>query len=507
MLLKSKVSKSDVCLLFEGSYPFVEGGVSTWAHDLIRSQPHLTFSIVNIIAPKAPREQKYAFPKNVVDFQVIELQYLPKEKSFLQHLFFKTEGLSKTLQTTLPKLLKDASLKDFETLVRTFKEAEAPLDTHTLLETPEAWALLTKMYEDAMPTANFLDYFWSWRTLVGSLYSILRAPLPKADCYHAVCTGYAGLLLAKASLQEKKPCLLTEHGIYTNERHIEVVLADWLKGHEAQNLQVGRHALDLNIKDFWLNAFTTFAKLTYEASRTIITLYEENQDLQRRDGAPQEKLQIIPNGVDIEKFSAIEHLPRESPTIALLGRVVPIKDIKSYIRACKIMCETLPNLKALVIGPMDEDPLYYEECLDLVHHEGLEDHITFTGKVDIKAYLGHIDVLVLTSLSESQPLVILEAGAAGIPTVATDVGSCRELIEGRPKEQQTATEGNGGTICSLACPPEIAQATLKLLTDKTHYTQCSNIIKKRVQTHYTNTLTWAQYRDLYESILHKTHAA
>ena len=59
----------------------------------------------------------------------------------------------------------------------------------------------------------------------------------------------------------------------------------------------------------------------------------------------------------------------------------------------------------------------------------------FTGAVNIVEYLGRIHVVVLTSLSESQPLTILEAGAAGIPFVATNVGSCREVIEGRSDEQ------------------------------------------------------------------------
>src|SRR3546814_16701817 len=68
---------------------------------------------------------------------------------------------------------------------------------------------------------------------------------------------------------------------------------------------------------------------------------------------------------------------------------------------------------------------------DLVAELGIGNAVQFAGRVDVAQWLPRIDLIVLTSLSEAQPLVILEGGACGVPVVAPDVGSCREMIEGR----------------------------------------------------------------------------
>ena len=81
------------------------------------------------------------------------------------------------------------------------------------------------------------------------------------------------------------------------------------------------------------------------------------------------------------------------------------------------------------MGPADEDVKYAQECYDLVESLGTKD-IEFTGRVNVKDYLGKMDFTLLTSISEGQPLTILESYAAHKPVIATDVGNCRELIYG-----------------------------------------------------------------------------
>ena len=93
---------------------------------------------------------------------------------------------------------------------------------------------------------------------------------------------------------------------------------------------------------------------------------------------------------------------------------MPIKDVKTFLRAAARLRDSIPEARALILGPLDEDPGYYGQCRTLVEHLGLGETVTFTGRVNLDDYLPEIDVVVLTSLSEAQPLVILEAGAAGI---------------------------------------------------------------------------------------------
>ncbi|HIJ84062.1 MAG TPA: GT4 family glycosyltransferase PelF, partial [Magnetococcales bacterium] len=131
----------------------------------------------------------------------------------------------------------------------------------------------------------------------------------------------------------------------------------------------------------------------------------------------------------------------------------------------------------------------------LIEHFHLEDMVTFTGRVNLKEYMGKIDINVLTSISEGQPLVILEAGAAGIPTVATDVGGCREMILGHPDENPHL--GPAGAITRVSNPRETAGALIHLLSDQEWYDRCANAIRERVKAYYAIDDMKRRYRDLY----------
>lgn len=488
---------ADVCLILEGSYPYVTGGVSTWTHDLLLSQPQLTFHLVCIIAPDSKAELKYELPLNVLGVTNIELQKLPQGVGRLSRA--KTKKLFETLELPLLTLQHRASLRGLRTIIDALKEPGVALGSAMLLDSEAAWNMLVRMYLETMSESSFLNYFWTWRGTLACLYSVLLAELPPARLYHTLCTGYAGLFLARAHLESGMPGLITEHGIYTNERRIEITAAAWLDDDRGVNLNLRKPRYERDLKDYWIDSFGGFSKLAYEAVAKIVTLYGGNQELQLLDGADQAKMMIVPNGIDYPRFSALVRNKQQRPTIALIGRVVPIKDVKTYIRACGMVRERLPNLDAYIIGPTEEDPNYYQECVSLVQHLGLQNTITFTGKVAIIDYLPIIDVIVLTSISEAQPLVILEAGAVGIPTVATDVGACREILFGRSDEVPPI--GQGGDVVSLSNPEQTAQAILRFLTDPSYYDQCSHVIKERVARYYQATDQAKAYHDIYESLL------
>ena len=148
----------------------------------------------------------------------------------------------------------------------------------------------------------------------------------------------------------------------------------------------------------------------------ITTQYRANQSFQRADGAPNDKLRIIPNGIDVAKFAAIprDNAPRP-PTVVMIGRIVPIKDIRTFIIAVGLLKDLVPNVLAVLIGPEDEDPDYAASCRQLVQQLGVELAIEFLGRVpDVLKYLALSDVLALSSISEAQPIAILEAAAIGL---------------------------------------------------------------------------------------------
>ncbi len=479
----------DVCLILEGTYPYVSGGVSKWTDDLLHAQHELTFHLVCLMPPNAELLRQYDVPSNVKGITNIGVGALPRGAKRLRGIGEFLTGLQPFLQSMQMK----GGLEDLSAILRLlgpFRGAGQRL----LLDSPEAWELLLRMYREACPDCSFLHYFWTWRAILGALYSVLLAPMPDARVYHAACTGYAGLFAARARIETGRPALLTEHGIYTNERRIEIAMADWLHQNADRSLRLEKASRDL--KDLWVNAFTAYSRVCYDAASRIVTLYSGNQQLQIEDGADPSRLEVIPNGVDYDHLSqAGAKRTEHPPTVALIGRVVPIKDIKTFIRAAAILRETIPDVRALVLGPVDEDPEYVAQCEALIDHLGIRSSFSLAGRVSVADHLGEIDVAVLTSISEAQPLVILEAGSAGIPAIATNVGACREII--CAERTGVGPLGAGGEIVPLSNPTATAEAMIRLLRDRSYRERASRAMRERVRLFYNKPALDKAYRELY----------
>ena len=360
---------ADVCLILEGTYPYITGGVSGWTHDLLLAQSDLKFHLMTLLPPNAKLERKYTVPENVISVSDITIQGLPPGDSNFKDL----SNVLGRLKASLLRLQARGGLGALAEVIQVIAPHRKELGRNSLLDSRAAWDMLIDMYRETLPRSSFLDFFWSWRALLGGIYSMLLAEIPDADVYHAVSTGYAGLMAARCRLEKKRPVLLTEHGIYTNERRIEMAMANWLYERPSESFQVER--VDRTLKDLWVDTFLAYSHMCYEASSEIITLYEGNQQYQLQDGAPREKLKIVPNGIDLDRFSDVESDEKGPPTIALIGRVVPIKDVKSFIRACGILRRRIPDLDAMILGPTDEDKSYFQECQLLVSHLGLDEAV------------------------------------------------------------------------------------------------------------------------------------
>lgn len=111
--------------------------------------------------------------------------------------------------------------------------------------------------------------------------------------------------------------------------------------------------------------------------------------------------------------------------------------------------------------------------------------------------MAKIDLLVLTSLSEAQPLVILEGGACGIPVVAPDVGSCREMIEGRGG----ADAGHGGIVTPLVNPAATAAGILAIAGDPAMRRDMGETMRERVRRDYDHDTIIGAYAALYGSLM------
>jgi polysaccharide biosynthesis protein PelF len=115
----------------------------------------------------------------------------------------------------------------------------------------------------------------------------------------------------------------------------------------------------------------------------------------------------------------------------------------------------------------------------------------------VKEWFGKIDVLALTSISEAQPLALLEAGCAGLPAVTTDVGSCREILEGLPAD---GVPGRCGFVVPSCDPDAVADALAEILLNPAMRASMSDVFRKRVVSYYGKPRIDRAYRELYDSL-------
>jgi glycosyltransferase involved in cell wall biosynthesis len=324
----------------------------------------------------------------------------------------------------------------------------------------------------------------------------LAAKAIPARMYHTVSTGYAGFLGGLLHNHSGRPLLLSEHGIYTKERRIDLLNSDWIRDN--------RNALQRDptevsyYRDLWIGFFETVGRFCYDAAYQIVSLYGDIQQHQIDDGASPAKIRVIPNGIDLARFVPLrEKRPTNPPKIlALLGRVVPIKDIKTFIRSIRILALDLPDLEGWIVGPQDEDPEYAAECRALAESLEIGDRIKFTGFMNPVELFPRIGLLVLSSISEGLPLVALEGFAAGVPLVATNVGACRQLVEGLGEQDRSL--GLAGGIVPINSPQIMAEMCHRLLTDNELWKRAQRAAIARVETYYNQQQMIASYRELYQ---------
>ncbi|BBF92941.1 GT4 family glycosyltransferase PelF [Blastochloris tepida] len=482
---------ADVCLLIEGGYPYLLGGVASWTDAYIRTSPQLKFHVVSIMVSSQPRVPRFKLPENVTGVTDVLLDKCRPGTAPSPWDWRRVAELSQAAEETLAT--GDATA--FASLVDGLKETG--YGQEALLDSRPAWRAFEAAYERFLPGGSFLGFFWSWRFLLQALLSISTAPVANARVFHALGTGFAGLMGSYAKVASGRPLVITEHGIYTNERRIDMATADWLFDSGKGGFDAATQAPEL--RRVWLQAYNSLSRLAYANADIITSQYKANQHIQRQDGAPEEKLRIIPNGIDVERLAAMARDTKaRRPTVLMIGRIVPIKDTRTFLMAVAQLKAMVPDVVAVVIGPEEEDPAYASECRQLVTQLDIEANVRFLGRVpDVFEYLLAADVIVLTSISEAQPIVILEAGAIGVPVVSTDVGSCREVIEGFDEDP---VKGAGGIVVDPCDPTATAKALATILRDAEMRQSMGDVMRRRMSCYYHRNRVRGLYEGLYDEL-------
>jgi len=550
--------EADVTLLLEGTYPFVSGGVSSWVHQIIRGLPETRFALVFIGGSRDKTDKlRYELPSNVVHLEEHYLSDVPQDQRVvsrrgdeafhraartLHDLFAATanqasapsvgagaapgamirprvvprvsgfletgssfDGLARSAGAAHPHgdTTGGVSLADVLTPVVSAMSKNPHACERDFLFSERSWEMICERYETSARERSFLEYFWCVRSMHTPLFIMARAAenIPRSRVFHVISTGFAGFLGMLLNRARNVPLILTEHGIYTKERRIELLQASWIKDDDLPSEALSSIG---HFRQMWIRFFEALGTMTYAAADPIISLYEGNRARQIQDGAASARTRVLANGIDIARFAPLRaHRAQGVPRVlGLIGRVVPIKDIKTFIRTMSVVSAELPGTEGWIVGPEEEDPNYAAECHDLVKSLGLTGVVRFLGFQKVEDILPKLGLNVLTSISEAQPLVVLEAFAAGVPCVSSDVGCCRELIEGVTEPDRAL--GAAGRVVKIADPEATGKAAVALLKDEQAWHAAQQAGIARVERFYTQARMLDHYRSVYDAALART---
>jgi glycosyltransferase involved in cell wall biosynthesis len=485
-------------LLLEGTYPYVRGGVSGWVHQLIQGLPDISFGLVFLGATRGHYgEAQYSLPDNV-SFKACYYIMEPwvwgraKPRQGNPRHFLDNERLHEFFRNPDSEIHPDIFRQVSLALVQ-----KGGLSAEDFYYSRLSWDRICGAYQQSSGQCSFVDYFWTVRNMHGTIFKLAKIArkLPRARVFHSISTGYAGLLGTLMHNLTGRPLILTEHGIYTKERKIDLQ-ASYIASETNVFANVSETGMSYP-HSLWIRFFEGLSRLIYASADPIISLYERNRARQVADGADRARTRVIPNGIDPDRFLPVRAARRDPIplVLGLVGRIVPIKDVKTFIRAMRSVCTRLPTAEGWLVGPEEEDPDYVRECKDLVTSLGLEGRVKFLGFQNIEAILPQLGLMVLTSISEAFPLVLLEAYASGVPVLTTDVGACRELIEGKDPEDRAL--GVAGAVVPMADPEAVAAHAVALLTDEERWRSAQAAGIRRVERYYRQSTVIARYRELY----------
>lgn len=464
-----------ICLILEGCYPYVNGGVSTWMHQYITEMSEHEF-VLWIIGAKAEDKDHFVYklPPNVTEVKQIFLDdaLKVKESGMFPHRFSEAENEAH-------RRLIISDRPDWELLFDLYQVRK--INPVTYLKSENFLKIFTEICQEKYPYTAFSDAFHSIRSRLLPVLYFLGSDIPDADCYHAICTGYGGLLASMGAYINHKPLLLTEHGIYTREREEEIIRAKWVAN---------------AFKPQWISFFYMLSDLIYQRAFRVTSLFPRAMTTQIEMGCQPEKCRVIGNGISYEKLCDIPL--KEDNGLVDIGAVVrlaPIKDIKTMIYAFFELCSRRDDVRLHIMGGVDDEE-YADECYALVKQLNLEDKIIFTGRVNIIEYFEKLDFTLLTSISEGQPLSVLESFAARRPCVCTDVGCCRELLDGTEED----SFGKAGYYVPPMQREKLADAMELLCESKKLRLQMGEAGQKRAYTFYRYPIMITKYRDLYKEV-------
>lgn len=445
--------KLKVMLTTEGTYPFHQGGVSTWCDQLVQELEDVEYVVYSVVMDPFVT-QKFELPEST---SLVKMPLWgteepsehfdePFSQSFLAKKRTTSANIEKHFIPLFEVLIKEIIHRDNkpETL------AKILLDLHLYFQyyeykisfkSEEAWEVYKRIVLDyvsdkdsglSRPDVYSLIQSLGW---IYRFLNILNTPIPDVDVTHSSAAGFCGIPCVLSKLKNRTPYMLTEHGVYIREQYISLSKRDYSSF----------------LNTFLMRLVHAVTRLNYTFADQVSPVCEYNTRWERELGVAEEKIKVIYNGVNQDVFLNGAEKKSTRPTVVTVARIDPIKDIEMLIKASAKVREQIPDVQFLVYGSITVQA-YYEQCLKLRKELDLEETVIFVGHTsDIASAYKSGDLVALTSISEAFPYSVVEAMMSKKAVISTDVGGIKEAL------------GDCGELVPARDDEKLAKGIIKLL--------------------------------------------
>lgn len=476
-------------LVSEGSYPFHPGGVSMWCHQLIEGMPEHSFTVVALTVD-GTESSTWAPPGNLAQVVNIPLwgprprrgdrrRKPPASFAETHYMFLRALiGWQEQPAGNAP----DATDDFFFALRDMFEYAQAG-DLGAALACDEALDRLQRVWHDPgikahHDTSGRLGPLTLHDAIVATdriehMLRPLSHPPVMTDVCHLAMNGISALIGMTSKWSYGTPMVMSEHGVYLRERY----------------LSLANEPVSHAVKVIMMRFFRALASAAYRNADVLTPHSSYNRRWQLYNGADPARIQTMYNGINPVDFPIAQGEP-DHPTIVFVGRIDPLKDLHTLIRAFAIVRAQLPDARLRMFGPVTaENEGYHSSCVRLVEELGLSDAAVFEGRIprQVDAYqAGHL--VALTSVSEGFPYTVVESMSTGRPQVCTNVGGVSEAV------------GDAGFVVPPRDPAAVAEACLRLLGDAELRSRLGRLARQRVLDKFTLDQWTSAYLDIYHEL-------
>jgi glycosyltransferase involved in cell wall biosynthesis len=475
-----------IALVSEGTYPYAMGGVSIWCEQLIRGIPDYRWEVVALTVD-GTEKPVFASPANLDRVRSIPLWAGPAGRTgpgrtrpgaafresyevFLRALITPLEATGSEQAAVSRSLFLLALRGLYEYAAAGGDLSAALLSNDAVGMTLDAWRELRVEETGPAPTvADAIEAAW----LIEHMLRPLSAPVIEADVVHCSMNGLSTLPAMTAKWRHGTPLVMSEHGIYLRERYIAYLHED------------ASHA----VRVLALSFFRSLAGAAYLITDVLAPHSAYNRRWQLHNGADPARMWTMYNGVEPAEFPRATAEP-EAPTIAFMGRVDPLKDLHTLIRAFALVRERIPAARLRIFGGTPAvNRIYHESCERLIDDLALGGSAVLEGRIGNAVDAYHAgSIVALTSISEGFPYTVVEAMACGRPTVCTNVGGVAEAV------------GDTGIVVPPRDHAAVAEACVRLLRDDELRHRLGAAAHARVIEHFTLNQSLQMYRNVYEGL-------